>query len=354
VYRRNLQVLKEKLYANTIRQHLQANCILEDHRDANGRAYSSILHESLRVAEEEGFYVIYQCTPPADTSPWKLDTEEIPFNGDWQMWLNFWSNFITEYADHDNLGVEIWNEAGRDDIPDYLDGVAKTITHIRRLSNILIAVNFDYGHAVQLKENGELKWIAKGWPGWLTDPRLNGENILRDVHGYVSLRGRKVGQDDYNYTYSDIRQAWVHAGLIDAGVPILIGEWAPRARRDVWEDRDYLAGRNVFQLITEQGMSHIYYSWSHWHNEGGGRGASLYDRNADKQVIYDDDAFWSRWGHQCRDMNQIYADGPDGDYVTREELDEILKDYASADALASMNKLLSRRMERIQDEVVWP
>lgn len=255
----NFQAMKS-WGANEIRITERASFWL-DNPLQNGWYHRDAIRDLLRIADEQGFYVIF-CLFCMDSSagwhgvPWGTTT--IPTLDDF---VSLWVDIATELKDYPNVLFELWNEVTQNQDA-WFNGVQQTISAIRNVTDhiILVQWNWDVWANLYTGSTSDLSWVA--------DPRIHGTNIIYSTHMYSDSRGfwEDIGEGvprTFAYTYDDVKQAFQNE-LVDwvlnvQNKPLYIGEYGigpytlpPNASENA---------KNGLQILNEWGVSYNCMWW---------------------------------------------------------------------------------------------
>lgn len=248
VITRNLQAMRS-WGINSIRLIERASFWI-DNPTVGAMTHREAIKDVIRLANENGIYVVF-CLFSMDSGngyhgvPWGTTT--IPTMQDF---VDLWVSIATELKGYPNVLFDLWNEVVQNQ-SEWFEGCRQTISAVRAVTDHIIFAHWDWDVWSNLLNPGGGSKLD-----WVTDPKIQGTNIVYETHMYSDARGFREDASGrtYVHTIADITQAFQNELVYQAleqGKPLYIGEYGPFFD---WSN-ELIASENGLKILVDLGVS---------------------------------------------------------------------------------------------------
>ena len=278
VVRQNFQAMKS-WGGNEVRLFFRADFWTNNPTGVTGTHFKDCIKRVIEIAAEEGIYVVLCGFSIYNGAGW----HDLPWNNGFfstiQGFANFWKGIASELKGYPNVLFELWNEVTGNQ-NEWCEGVNATIRAIREVANQIIIVQYNWDVWVRYNQHAG----SYGLDSWVTDPRIQGSNIVFSTHMYQDARGiwKEDDVESFLWEYNDVKQAFIEESvqwlLNDFQKPLYIGEYGPWAvEPGMPKDNVWVSSENGLKILNEWGVSYNVMWW--WPSNPSDGDYALYSSN---------------------------------------------------------------------------
>jgi hypothetical protein len=237
----------------------------------NNETHRQCIKDLITIAGQRGMYVSYgfwriMNHAPQTRLPYPPWCEDNPYISSEQDFVDLWVDVATQLKDYPNVLFELWNEPGMgttlEALDHWFDVAQDCIVTIRQITD----------HIIQVQQGCTL-WAVINSPedshgdvDWITDPRIQGTNIVYTHHSYGEWRiwDNATSQyhwvTDYDSVKTALEQCKVRWCVEEANKPFLIQEIGPNL------DNSNVTARlneytNTLDILNDWQIGYIGFYW---------------------------------------------------------------------------------------------